>query len=70
MASKTSETVSRDPPKAKPTWVLPYRTQPLQQLYTIGKKLGQGHLCTALLRLQVHSQEEAVLLGGLRGRFK
>nr|GMC96526.1 calcium-dependent protein kinase SK5-like [Ipomoea batatas] len=51
MASKTSETVTRDPPKPKPTWVLPYRTPPLQQLYTIGKKLGQGqfgttHLCT------------------------
>ncbi|KAL1814116.1 hypothetical protein ACET3Z_024181 [Daucus carota] len=32
-------------------WVLPYRTQMLQKLYTIGKKLGQGqfgttHLCT------------------------
>ncbi|XP_019149712.1 PREDICTED: calcium-dependent protein kinase SK5-like [Ipomoea nil] len=51
MASKTSETVTREPPKAKPTWVLPYRTEPLQRLYTIGKKLGQGqfgttHLCT------------------------
>nr|ABK79680.2 calcium-dependent protein kinase 2 [Rubia cordifolia] len=36
---------------SKPSWVLPYKTQPLQSLYSIGKKLGQGqfgttHLCT------------------------
>ncbi|KAG8383345.1 hypothetical protein BUALT_Bualt04G0002800 [Buddleja alternifolia] len=35
----------------KPTWVLPYRTQTLKSLYSIGKKLGQGQfgitfLCT------------------------
>ncbi|KAL7231084.1 hypothetical protein ACSBR2_009370 [Camellia fascicularis] len=39
------------PPPSKPIWVLPYKTQSLQNLYTIGKKLGQGqfgttHLCT------------------------
>ncbi|CAH9109947.1 unnamed protein product [Cuscuta europaea] len=62
MASSTSEP-ARDPPvpkpslvpripiPTKPTWILPYRTQALQQLYTIGKKLGQGqfgttHQCT------------------------
>ncbi|CAI9777533.1 unnamed protein product [Fraxinus pennsylvanica] len=33
----------------KPTWVLPYRTQTLQSLYTIGKKLGQGQFGTTFL---------------------
>ncbi|CAH9058353.1 unnamed protein product [Cuscuta epithymum] len=52
MASSTSSgTEAREPPKPKPKWVLPHRTEPLQKLYTIGKKLGQGqfgttHLCT------------------------
>ncbi|OIT03357.1 PREDICTED: calcium-dependent protein kinase SK5-like [Nicotiana attenuata] len=37
--------------KKSSVWVLPYKTQSLQSLYTIGKKLGQGqfgttHLCT------------------------
>ncbi|XP_009603424.1 calcium-dependent protein kinase SK5 [Nicotiana tabacum] len=37
-------------PKKSSVWVLPYKTQSLQSLYTIGKKLGQGqfgttHLC-------------------------
>lgn len=35
---------------AKPAWVLPHRTQNLTDLYTLGRKLGQGqfgttHLC-------------------------
>nr|GLL19833.1 calcium-dependent protein kinase SK5-like [Ipomoea trifida] len=30
----------------KSTWVLPYRTQTLQDLYTMGKKLGQGQFGT------------------------
>ncbi|XP_031108807.1 calcium-dependent protein kinase SK5-like [Ipomoea triloba] len=30
----------------KSTWVLPYRTQTLQHLYTMGKKLGQGQFGT------------------------
>ncbi|KAL1823014.1 hypothetical protein ACET3Z_009792 [Daucus carota] len=41
----------KNPTPPKPNWVLPYKTQNLQKLYTIGKKLGQGqfgttHLCT------------------------
>ncbi|KAA8522635.1 hypothetical protein F0562_013004 [Nyssa sinensis] len=44
------KSISATPP-SKPSWVLPYKTQSLPQLYTIGKKLGQGqfgttHLCT------------------------
>ncbi|KAB1228188.1 Calcium-dependent protein kinase SK5 [Morella rubra] len=39
------------PKDSNPTWVLPYRTQKLQDLYTLGPKLGQGrfgitYLCT------------------------
>ncbi|KAD5802360.1 hypothetical protein E3N88_13720 [Mikania micrantha] len=39
------------PSNSKPFWVLKHRTPNLQQLYTIGRKLGQGqfgttHLCT------------------------
>ncbi|KAK6791659.1 hypothetical protein RDI58_010740 [Solanum bulbocastanum] len=57
MTSSASETDKKEStktstvPPLKPTWVLPYRTERLQQLYSIGKKLGQGqfgttHLCT------------------------
>lgn len=47
----TESTKTSTVPPLKPTWVLPYRTERLQQLYSIGKKLGQGqfgttHLCT------------------------
>ncbi|GAA0146793.1 non-receptor serine/threonine protein kinase [Lithospermum erythrorhizon] len=46
---KPSSTPSQQP--SKPTWVLQYKTQSLQSLYSIGRKLGQGqfgttHLCT------------------------
>ncbi|KAA8536554.1 hypothetical protein F0562_029032 [Nyssa sinensis] len=34
---------------AKPKWVLPYKTQGLQHLYIIGKKLGQGQFGTTRL---------------------
>uniref|UniRef100_A0A5B7AVT0 non-specific serine/threonine protein kinase n=1 Tax=Davidia involucrata TaxID=16924 RepID=A0A5B7AVT0_DAVIN len=37
------------PAPSKPNWVLPYKTQILQQLYTIGKKLGQGQFGTTRL---------------------
>ncbi|XP_059656247.1 calcium-dependent protein kinase SK5 isoform X2 [Cornus florida] len=37
------------PPPSKPNWVLPNRTQSLQQLYTIGRKLGQGQFGTTHL---------------------
>ncbi|CAK9139406.1 unnamed protein product [Ilex paraguariensis] len=36
-------------PPSKPSWVLPYKTQSLQELYTIGKKLGQGQFGTTRL---------------------
>ncbi|KAI9077029.1 hypothetical protein K1719_041013 [Acacia pycnantha] len=34
---------------SKPTWVLPHRTQILTDLYTLGRKLGQGQFCTTYL---------------------
>ncbi|KAL6978147.1 Calcium-dependent protein kinase 12 [Sarracenia purpurea var. burkii] len=48
---KKSTLITPPPLPSKPNWVLPYKTQRLQQLYIIGKKLGQGqfgttHLCT------------------------
>ncbi|KAI4336435.1 hypothetical protein L6164_014964 [Bauhinia variegata] len=33
----------------KPTWVLPYRTQNVTELYTLGRKLGQGQFGTTFL---------------------
>ncbi|KAJ9671201.1 hypothetical protein PVL29_027269 [Vitis rotundifolia] len=33
----------------KPAWVLPYKTQDLRTLYTIGQKLGQGQFGTTFL---------------------
>ncbi|KAK2982562.1 hypothetical protein RJ640_028729 [Escallonia rubra] len=49
MKNKSSP-ATPSPPNVKPNWVLPYKTEALQTLYTIGKKLGQGqfgttHLC-------------------------
>ncbi|XP_023532474.1 calcium-dependent protein kinase SK5-like [Cucurbita pepo subsp. pepo] len=37
------------PPSSKPSWVLPYRTEPLTDFYTLGKKLGQGQFGTTFL---------------------
>lgn len=34
---------------SKPLWVLPYRTQQLSELYTLGRKLGQGQFGTTYL---------------------
>ncbi|KAK4264612.1 hypothetical protein QN277_025765 [Acacia crassicarpa] len=34
---------------SKPTWVLPHRTQILTELYTLGRKLGQGQFGTTYL---------------------
>ena len=45
--SNTSTTTNSLPPK--PTWVLPYRTQNLNELYTLGRKLGQGQFGTTYL---------------------
>ncbi|MED6170965.1 Calcium-dependent protein kinase 12 [Stylosanthes scabra] len=33
----------------KPTWVLPYRTKNLNEVYTLGRKLGQGQFGTTYL---------------------
>ncbi|XP_022973821.1 calcium-dependent protein kinase SK5-like [Cucurbita maxima] len=45
-----SKSSSATPPSsAKPSWVLPYRTQPLTDFYTLGKKLGQGQFGTTFL---------------------
>ncbi|KAK3028691.1 hypothetical protein RJ639_038070 [Escallonia herrerae] len=49
MKNKSSP-ATPSPPNPKPNWVLPYKTEALQTLYKIGKKLGQGqfgttHLC-------------------------
>ncbi|KAG2668553.1 hypothetical protein I3843_15G160200 [Carya illinoinensis] len=49
-----NESTSAPPPKdSKPTWVLPYRTQDLGEIYTLGRELGQGqfgitYLCTEI----------------------
>ncbi|KAK4353530.1 hypothetical protein RND71_025724 [Anisodus tanguticus] len=53
-----SSSASQDPPKpnksslstpTKHSWVLPYKTQSLESVYTIGKKLGQGQFGTTYL---------------------
>ncbi|XP_057417366.1 calcium-dependent protein kinase SK5 [Lotus japonicus] len=44
MAKSTSSTVT-----LKPLWVLPYRTQNIREVYTIGRKLGQGQFGTTFL---------------------
>ncbi|XP_060212326.1 calcium-dependent protein kinase SK5-like [Lycium barbarum] len=53
-----SSSASQDPPKPKKSslstppkhsWVLPYKTQSLDTVYTIGKKLGQGQFGTTYL---------------------
>jgi len=47
MKNKSS---SAAPPRdSKPTWVLPYQTQNLADLYRIGHKLGQGQFGTTYL---------------------
>ncbi|XP_040997232.1 calcium-dependent protein kinase SK5 [Juglans microcarpa x Juglans regia] len=49
-----NESTSAPPPKdSKPKWVLPYRTQDLGEIYTLGRELGQGqfgitYLCTEM----------------------
>lgn len=42
---KKSTSVSQ----SKPSWVLPYKTKILQEIYAIGKKLGQGQFGTTYL---------------------
>ncbi|KAK7318367.1 hypothetical protein RJT34_03066 [Clitoria ternatea] len=44
MAKSSSATVT-----LKPSWVLPYRTQNITEVYTIGRKLGQGQFGTTYL---------------------
>lgn len=34
---------------SKPTWVLPYRTRAVTELYNLGRKLGQGQFGTTFL---------------------
>lgn len=64
-STKSTETTTKKPPPStiaaaaavavsastplKPSWVLPYKTQNLQSLYFIGKKLGQGQFGTTYL---------------------
>ncbi|XP_061376112.1 calcium-dependent protein kinase SK5 isoform X1 [Gastrolobium bilobum] len=45
--SKSNATSTTSSPK--PKWVLPYRTQNLSELYTLGRKLGQGQFGTTYL---------------------
>nr|AAV28169.1 calcium-dependent protein kinase 1 [Vicia faba] len=40
---------SNNPPPPKPTWVLPYITENIRELYTLGRKLGQGQFGTTYL---------------------
>ncbi|KAL6285328.1 hypothetical protein ACE6H2_009718 [Prunus campanulata] len=40
---------SATPTSSKPTWVLPYKTQNLTDLYTLGRVLGQGQFGTTYL---------------------
>ena len=50
MTSKSSSSAPPPPPKdSKPTWVLPYQTQNLKELYTLGRKLGSGQFGTTYL---------------------
>ncbi|XP_004503020.1 calcium-dependent protein kinase SK5 [Cicer arietinum] len=46
-SNTTSNTVAPQPPK--PTWVLPYVTENLREVYTLGRKLGQGQFGTTYL---------------------
>ncbi|KAJ1386501.1 Serine/threonine-protein kinase, active site [Sesbania bispinosa] len=45
--SKSNTATTTLPPK--PTWVLPYRTENLREVYTLGRKLGQGQFGTTYL---------------------
>ncbi|KAJ7957132.1 Calcium-dependent protein kinase [Quillaja saponaria] len=44
MKNSSSDTIP-----SKPRWVLPYRTENLRDLYTLGRKLGQGQFGTTFL---------------------
>ena len=47
MSNSTTGTTAALPPK--PTWVLPYRTENLREVYTLSRKLGQGQFGTTFL---------------------
>ncbi|XP_059453522.1 calcium-dependent protein kinase SK5-like isoform X2 [Corylus avellana] len=47
MNNLTAAPPSKD--SSKPTWVLPYQTPNLGELYTLGRKLGQGQFGTTFL---------------------
>ncbi|XP_015937659.1 calcium-dependent protein kinase SK5 [Arachis duranensis] len=47
--AKSNTTTKNTTLTPKPTWVLPYRTKNLNEVYTLGRKLGQGQFGTTYL---------------------